>query len=130
MHLQHLGHSLACTAQQWPSAQRTRKGVERGKERKVPWWAEHVQQIVHIDLEPFFSDHVSKDVIHKCLKSWWGIAKTKEYDSGFKEAKGSDECGLPLIFFPDADVVVSPLDIKLGKESGVLHIVNQFRDEW
>ena len=87
-------------------------------------------QIIHIDLEPLVRDHVNEDVVHKCLKSQWGIAKTKKkHDSRFKEAKGGDECGLPLIFLLHADVVVSPLDIKLGEESGVLHIVNQLRDE-
>ena len=86
-------------------------------------------QIIHVDLEPLFSDHVGEDVVHKCLKSWWGITKTKKHDSGLKEAKGGDECGLPLIFLFDADVVVSPLDVELGKESGVLRIVNQLRGE-
>ena len=68
-------------------------------------------------------------MIHKHLKSWGAIAKAKNHDSGFKNAKGSDACSLPLIFLPDVDVVVSPSDIKLGEESRVLHVINQLRDE-
>ena len=41
--LQHLQHSLACTAWQQPSARKQGKGVEREKEQKVPWQVEHVQ---------------------------------------------------------------------------------------
>ena len=81
-------------------------------------------QIIHVDLEPLFSYHIGEDGVHKCLKSWWGITETKKHDSGFKEAEGSDECGLPLILLPNADVIVSPLDIELGEKGGVFHVAN------
>ena len=86
-------------------------------------------QVVHIDFEPFFCDHVSKDEVHECLECRWGITETKEHDSGFKEAKGGYECSSPLILFSDTNVVIAPLDIELGKEGGVLHIINQLGDE-
>ena len=50
--------------------------------------------------------------------------KTEEHDSGFKETKGGDKCGFPLILFVNADVVVSPSNIKLGEQSGILHVIN------
>ena len=81
-------------------------------------------EIIHIDLKPLFCNHVSEDVVHKCLKCWWGIAETKEHDSGFKETKGSDKCGFPLILFVNANVVVSPSHIKLGEQSGILHVID------
>ena len=86
-------------------------------------------QVVHIDLEPPLGDHVSKDMIHECLKNWRGVAKTKEHYSGYKEAERSDECCFPLVFLPNANVVIAPLNIKLSEQCGVLHIIDQLWDE-
>ena len=86
-------------------------------------------QVVHIDLEPSLGNHVSKDVIHECLKSWRSITEAKEHYGGFKEAERSDECRFPLVFLPNANVVIAPLNIKLGEQCRVLHIVDQLRDE-
>ena len=41
-------------------------------------------KIVHVDLQPVFSDHIGEDVIHECLKGGWSIAETEEHDSRFK----------------------------------------------
>ena len=81
-------------------------------------------QVVHIDLQPTFSNHIGKDVIHKQLKSGWPIAEPKEHNSGFKEPERGDERSFPLVFLANVDVVESPLDIELGKDSGVFHVVN------
>ena len=81
-------------------------------------------EIIHVDFKPLFHNHVSEDVVYKCLKHWWGVAETKEHDSGFEEAKGGDKCGFPLILFANMDVVISPSNIKLGEQSGVLHVIN------
>ena len=86
-------------------------------------------QVVHIDFEPSFGDHVSKDMIHECLKSRRGIAESKEHYSGFKEADRSDERCFPLVFLPDANVIITPSNIKFGEQCRVLHIINQLRDE-
>ena len=40
-----------------------------------------------------------------------------------------DEGGLPLVAILDADVVVSPLDVKLSKQFGVLEFVDEVGDE-
>ena len=81
-------------------------------------------QVVHVDLEPSLSDHVSKDVIHEHLKGRRGIAETEEHHSGFVESKRGDECCLPLVLLPDTNVVVTPPDIKLGEQCGVFHIID------
>ena len=86
-------------------------------------------QVIHIDFEPTFSDHVSKDMIHECLKSRRSVAEAKEHYGGFKEAERSDECRFPLVFLPDANVVIAPSNIELGEQCGVLHIIDQLRDE-
>ena len=86
-------------------------------------------QVVHIDLEPLFGDHVSEDMIHERLKSQRSITEPKEHYGGFKEAERSDECHFPLVFLPNVNVVIAPSDIKLGEQCRVLHIVDQLRDE-
>ena len=86
-------------------------------------------QVVHIDLEPSFGDHVSENMIHERLKSRRGVAEPKEHYCGFKEAKRSDECHFPLVFLPNANVVIAPSNIKLGEQCGVLHIIDQLWDE-
>ena len=72
-------------------------------------------KVIHVDLQPFFSDHVGEDMVHKHLKHGWCIAETKEHDSGFKESHGGDERRFPLVFFSNADVVVSPADVEFGE---------------
>ena len=86
-------------------------------------------QVVHIDLEPSLGDHVGKNVIHECLKSRRGIAESKKHYGGFEEAERSDERCFPLVFLPDANVVITPSNIKLSEQSRVLHVVDQLRDE-
>ena len=81
-------------------------------------------QVVHIDFEPFFSYHVGEDMIHECLEGGWSIAKPEKHDHGFIEAKGSDECGFPLVFLSDANVVVTPSYIESGEEGRFLHVIN------
>ena len=41
------------------------------------------EEIVHVDDEPSFSDHIS-GVIYETLEYGGGVVETKEYDSGFK----------------------------------------------
>ena len=81
-------------------------------------------QIVHIDLEPSLSDHVSKDMIHERLKGRRGITEAKKHDGGFEETERGDKCCFPLIFFPDANVIIAPSNIKLGEQCGVFHIID------
>ena len=86
-------------------------------------------QVVHINLEPSFGDHVSENMIHECLKSRRGVAEPEEHYSGFKEAERSDEHCFPLVLLPDANVVITPTNIELGEQCRVLHIIDQLRDE-
>ena len=87
-------------------------------------------EIIYIDFKPTFCDHISEDVVHKCLEHGWGIAKPEEHYCRFKESKGSDKRSLPLICFLNLDVVVPPTDIRLGEQGGILHVVDEFRDKW
>ena len=68
-------------------------------------------------------------MVHECLEGAGGIAEAKEHDSQLKKTQRSDERCFPLIFLSDLDVVVSPSNVELGEVRGVLHIINEFRDE-
>ena len=68
-------------------------------------------------------------MIHEHLKSRRGITEPKEHYSGLKEAERRDERHFPLVFLLDANVVIAPSNIKLGKQGRVLHIVDQLWDE-
>ena len=63
-------------------------------------------------------------MVHESLEHGRSVAETKKHDCGFIEAKRSDECGLPLILFTNANIVISPSDVKFGEESGVFHVIN------
>ena len=63
-------------------------------------------------------------MVHEGLEHRRSIAEAKKHDCGFIEAEGSDECSLPLILLLDANVVVSPSDVKLHEKSGILHVID------
>ena len=63
-------------------------------------------------------------MVHEGLECQRSIAETEKHDCGFIETKGSNEYGLPLIFFINVNVVISPSDIELGEEGGVFHVIN------
>ena len=85
--------------------------------------------VVHINFQPFFCYHISKDVVHKGLEHRRCIAKPKEHYCWFKKSQGGDKGGFPLVFFTNMDVVISPSDVEFCEEGGILHVVNEFRDE-
>ena len=85
--------------------------------------------VIHVDLKPFFWKHIREDVVHESLEGGGGITEPKEHDSGFEESHGGDESGFPLIFFLDANVVISPTNVEFGEQSGFFHVVDEFRDQ-
>ena len=68
-------------------------------------------------------------MVYEGLESGWSVTEPKEHDGRFKESKRGDECSLPLVLFANVNVVQSPSDIELGKDRGVLHVIDQFRDK-
>ena len=63
-------------------------------------------------------------MVHEGLECGGSVAETEKHDCGFIETERSDECGLPLIFFTNANIVISPSDVEFGEESGVFHVIN------
>ena len=74
-------------------------------------------KVVHIDLQPFLSEHVSEDMVHECLEYGGCITESEKHDSGFEESHGSNEGSFPLVFFSNADVIISPADVEFGEQS-------------
>ena len=52
--------------------------------------------------------------------------QSKEHNHGFIPPKWCNECCFPLVTVLDADVVVSCLNIQLGKYLGILDPVDKF----
>ena len=86
--------------------------------------------VIHINFQPFFRYHIGKDVVHKGLECRWCVAKPKEHHCWFKKSQRGDKGGFPLVFFMNADVVIVPPDVEFHEEDGILHVVDEFWDEW
>ena len=87
------------------------------------------QEVIHVDDKPSFSNHVMKGVVHEPLEGCGGVGESEEHDSGFEQPLMSDEGCFPLVFIFDSYIIVSPADIKLGKDFGILWVVNEIRDQ-
>ena len=87
------------------------------------------EDIVHVNDEPSFCNHVPEGGFHEGLEGGWGIALPEEHDQRFIEAIGGSECGLPFISFLDADVVISPSNVHLGEIFHSFQFVDEGGDE-
>ena len=56
--------------------------------------------------------------------------KTQRTLLSVQKSQGGDKGSFPLVFFMNADVVISPPDVKFCEEGGILHVINEFGDEW
>ena len=65
-----------------------------------------------------------EDVIHHRLESCWAVHKAKEHDLWLKEPLVGTECSLPLVAFPNLDIVETLLDIQLGEVFGTSELHN------
>ena len=63
------------------------------------------------------------------LKSAGGIAESEEHDGWFKQSERGDECSFPLIFLTNTDIVVTPANVEFHEVSGVLHVIDKFKDK-
>ena len=86
------------------------------------------EEVIHVDDEPSFCDHVSEGVVHESLKSGRGVGEAKEHNSGFKETFMGDKGGFPLVSIFDVDVVVAPLNIKLCEDFGIPEFIDEVGD--
>ena len=87
------------------------------------------EEVVHVDDKPSLGNHISEGVIHELLECSRGVVKTKEHDRRFKEPLVGDESHLPLVSILNVNIVVSPLNIKLGEVPGIFEFVDKVGDE-
>ena len=87
------------------------------------------EKVIHVDDEPSFGNHVAEGVVHESLKSGGGVGKPEEHDGGFEQPFVGNEGCLPLVAIFDLYVVVSPANVKLGENFGVLQLVYEVGDE-
>jgi len=90
-------------------------------------WGED-KEVVHVDDEPSFGDHVPERVVHESLESGGGVGEAEEHDRWFEEAFVSDEGCFPLVSVFDADVVVAPSNIEFGEYFGVPKFIDEVGD--
>ena len=88
------------------------------------------KEVVHVDNEPSFCDHIMKGVIHELLKDGKGIGKAKEHYGWFEESFMGNESSLPLVPIFDMDIVISPMNVELGENLCPLEFINKVGDEW
>ena len=44
------------------------------------------QDVIQVHHNMSFIDHVGENIVHECLESGWGIAKSKGHDCWFKQS--------------------------------------------
>jgi hypothetical protein len=54
-------------------------------------------------------------VIHEALEGGRTVAHAEKYDSWFKESAMHFKSSLPLVFFPNLNIIVSLANVKLAE---------------
>ena len=87
------------------------------------------EEIIHIDNEPSFGDHITEGIVHEALEGSGGVGEAEEHDGGLEESLVSDEGRLPLMAVFNLYVVIPPPYVELGENRGVSQFVHEVRDE-
>ena len=87
------------------------------------------EEVIHIDNEPSFSNHIAEGVVHETLEGGRGVGKPKEHYSRFEKfLMGSEGC-LPLVTVLDPYVVVPPSDVEFSKDLSISQVIYEVGDE-
>ena len=78
------------------------------------------EEIIHVDNEPSFGDHIAEGVVHETLEGSGGIGEAEEHYGRFEESFVSDEGRLPLMAVFNSYVVIPPPYVELGENHGIL----------
>ena len=87
------------------------------------------EEVIHIDDEPSFGNHVTEGVIHEALEGCGGIGEPEEHHGWFEEPFMGDEGGFPLMSIFDPHIVVSPSNIEFGEDLSVSQLIYEVGDE-
>src|SRR5260221_9192415 len=86
--------------------------------------------VIHIDRTFTQVNVVLELVVHHGLEGGRGVRQTKEHDCWFEKTIACFESSLPFVPFFDADIIVSPSDVKFGEPLFPGDAVNEFGDQW
>ena len=87
------------------------------------------EEIIHIDNEPSFSNHIVEGVVHEALEGGGGVGKSEEHYRGFKQSFMGDEGRFPLVAILDLYIVVSPPNIEFGEDLSVSQFIYEVGDK-
>ena len=87
------------------------------------------EDVIEVDGDFAFSNQVGEDIVHHVLKRSGRVGHAEEHHSGFKESSIRYKGCLVLVTFLDADIVVSPSDVKFSEELGAFQTVHEFGDQ-
>ena len=79
-------------------------------------WCED-ENIIHINDDDAFINHVEKDVIHHGLKSGWGVTHPKKHYGGFEKPPVCFKRCLPLIAISNSYIVIPPSNVEFGESA-------------
>ena len=88
------------------------------------------KEVIHVNNEPSFCNHITKGVIHELLEGGRGVGETEEHYSRFEESLMSDKSGFPLVSVFDLDIVISPPNVKFGEYLRPLEFINEIGNKW
>ena len=87
------------------------------------------EEIIHIDNEPSFSNHIAEGVVHETLESGGGVGKSEEHHGWFKKSFMGNEGCFPLVTVLDSYIVVSPPDVELSEDFSISQLVYEIGDK-
>ena len=87
------------------------------------------KNVVHVNGYHAFFNEFSKKVIHHRLKGCRAVAEAEEHHQRFIEAPICSESCLPFISFTDADIVITPSNIKLSEVSCSCYTGHNIRNQ-
>ena len=87
------------------------------------------EEVVHIDNEPSFGDHIAEEVVHESLECCGGVGEPEEHHGRLEEPLMGDEGGFPLVSIFDPYVVISPADVELSENFSIPQFIYEVGDE-
>ena len=77
------------------------------------------EEIIHIDDEPSFGNHVTERVVHETLEGGGRVGKPEEHHGRFEKSFMGDKGCFPLVTVFDLHVVIPPPNVELGEDLGI-----------
>ena len=87
------------------------------------------EEIIHIDNEPSFGNHIAEGVVHETLEGGGGVSKSEEHHGWFEKSFMGDEGCFPLVTVFDPYIVVSPSDVKFSEDLSISQLIHKVGDE-